>query len=655
MELAERFLKAIELEQNADSQLTDFYLERFPPKKLAKMGFAILNLLVSGMRTGLGGKTLLDLTPDPAFSKEVSAGSLKVGDIVKLERMGAEEKKPLEGVILRIEGKGVTVAVEEAAEDDTLSLYNNTNDSARVWIVQLSNTATYKRMTQAMKKLRELTDSNKSEVIRILLGEAECVSSAIEPLKYLDSSLNESQKKAVAAALSRPVTIIHGPPGTGKTHTLVELIRQLVQKDKKVLVCGPSNISVDNILERLSETFKPKKKKAGDNLIRIGHPARLLQTNLKHLLDVLSKSTLSSDGQILNDIQREIADTLGRIQKTKRYAERRALWQELKQLKKELKVRERKVVLQLLGNAQVVLATLHGAGANEFLSFYKEGKPLFDTLVIDEVSQSLEPQCWIPLLLHSGIKRVVIAGDNKQLPATVKSVWPKDKNVANLEVTLFDRLVRDCKGDTFKELLDTQYRMNTAIMDFPSQALYEGRLKAGHGVAGILLTDLHGVEATDDTCVPTIWYDTQGSGMSEREDDESNGSKYNDFEAQIIGAHVALLLTAGVAAEDIGIITPYSAQVRLLRLLVAGPEISTIDGFQGREKEAIVLLLVRLNDARDIGFLKETRRLNVAMTRPRRQLCVVGDMSMLGTAFLGRWAQHAEQHYELRYPDPSTY
>lgn len=717
-QLVEYFTNAIELEQKCDTLLTDTYLKAYSAKKLAVHGLAVTNLVMTNMRTALGGKTLIELGLDPAFSKlddEIQPGSLRVGDIVKLDRMSspnlskdADESSALEGVIVRLAGRAIIVSVEEDASDESLmGLYNNTgNANIRMWIVKLTNSVTYKRMFQAMKKLAALNDQNKSEVLRIMLGESKFIpkGKSSKKISFFDTTLNESQKSAIEFAIDKsPITIIHGPPGTGKTYTLIELIKQLTFNHKeRVLVCGASNISVDNILERLSSLFsesantesdlKRSKRKKGskggnpEKLVRIGHPARLLEANLQHSLDVLSKSTYSGEGgdnqSILKDIESDIGSTLGQIKKCKRYGERKALWAELKQLKRELRSRERKIVHDLLVNAQVVLSTLHGAGSNELIALYKDQEfscenPLFDTIIIDEVSQSLEPQCWIPLATHLGCKRLVIAGDNKQLPATVKSkdeaniVREKGEKVADLEFTLFDRLVEDHDGNHYRKLLDVQYRMNDEIMKFPSDRLYDGKLKAADSVKDILLTDLPNVDTTDETGVPCIWYDTQGGDFPEQtsEDDAksalsaSAASKFNEMEALVALQHVRKLVAAGVKPELIGVISPYSAQVSTLKRSLASEfdhniEIATVDGFQGREKEVIVVSLVRSNDQREVGFLNEPRRLNVAMTRPKRQLCVIGDLELLGRsglAYLKDWALFVDQHFEVIYPDLGDY
>ncbi|KAK6462324.1 P-loop containing nucleoside triphosphate hydrolase protein [Scheffersomyces coipomensis] len=723
-DLVESFINAVNIEQKSDILLTNEYLDSYSPKKLAQSGLAIINLIINNIKLGLGGKTLIELVIDPAIKgdskDELSVGSLRVGDIVKLDKQAkstaskdkvkekAKEDESLEGVIIRQNSYSITISIDDDSTDDkVLSLYNNTsNDNTRMWLVKLSNSVTYKRMLSTLRKLGELKDHQKSYLIRLLLGEAEFSSnsSSSKISEFFNPTLNDSQKEAVKFAVDEsPITIIHGPPGTGKTSVILEIIKQLTfVKGERILVCGPSNISVDTILERLSSQFGGNgvggAVKSPDKLIRLGHPARLLETNLRHSLDILSKTNYSGSNNnkdILKDIEKDINDTLKKIKKCKRYSERRVLYSELKQFKKELRVREKKIVQDLLINANVILSTLHGAGSYELTNLYKEefsdGKPFFDTIIIDEVSQSLEPQCWIPIINHIGFKRLVIAGDNLQLPPTLKSKDEIERllgnlsinKVANLEFTLFDRLVKKLEGNKFKKLLDTQYRMNQLIMKFPSHELYQDKLKAFKAVENISLLDVKGVTETDETKPICIWYDTQGGDFPEKSSDEdtiigdSTGSKYNEMESLVVIQHVKKLLACGVSPNYIGIISPYSAQVSLLkksfqkeqddsRFAYNEIEISTVDGFQGREKEIIIISLVRSNDAREVGFLKDKRRLNVAMTRPKRQLCVVGDlelMSQCGIKYLHNWAQFVENAkdsnddsvYEIIYPDLGDY
>lgn len=452
-------------------------------------------------------------------------------------------------------------------------------------------------------------------------------------------------------------------PQTGKTYTLIELILQLVQRKLRILVCGPSNISVDNIVERLAPHKLP--------IIRLGHPARLLPSVLSHSLDVLTQT--SEAAGIVKDVRKEMDAKQASIKKTRNGRERRAIYTDMKDLRKEYREREKQCVGTLVGGSKVVLATLHGAGG------FQLRKEEFDVVIIDEASQALEAQCWIPLL---SAKKVVLAGDHLQLPPTIKSTpskpkpekdKPKVHGSPSLDTTLFDRLLT-LHGPGIKRMLTTQYRMHEKIMRFPSDEMYDSALIAAPSVASRLLTTLpYAVEDTDDTREPVIFYDTQGGDFPENASSEDsatsgknpsksfllNDSKSNTSEASLVKKHVTALISAGVLAEDIAVVTPYNAQLSLLshdlglKEAFPGIELGSVDGFQGREKEAVIVSLVRSNEEGDVGFLGEKRRLNVAMTRPRRHLCVIGDSETVGkgSKFLKRWMEHLEKEADLRYPD----
>ena len=356
---------------------------------------------------------------------------------------------------------------------------------------------------------------------------------------------------------------------TGKTHTLNELILQLVKQDKRILVCGPSNISVDNIVERLSPHKVP--------ILRLGHPARLLPSVLNHSLDVLSQT--SEAGAIVKDVRAEMDAKQASLKKTKSGKERRAIYADLKELRKEYRERERGCVSNLIAGSKVVLATLHGAGG------FQLRQQEFDVVIIDEASQALEAQCWVPLL---SAKKAVCAGDHLQLPPTIKSVNSKktpqaDENAvsrgASLERTLFDRLL-SLHGSDIKRMLTTQYRMHEKIMRFPSDELYDSKLIAADAVKERLLKDLdYEVEDNEDTNEPIVFIDTQGGDFPERTEDEDSPneakkvkaslhgeSKCNEMEAALVKQHVTQLTHSGVRAHDIAVVTPYNAQVSINRL-----------------------------------------------------------------------------------------
>jgi DNA polymerase alpha-associated DNA helicase A len=345
----------------------------------------------------------------------------------------------------------------------------------------------------------------------------------------------------------------------------------MVKRKLRVLVCGPSNISVDNIVERLAPHKIP--------ILRLGHPARVLPSVLNHSLDVLTQT--SEAAAIIRDVRKEMDEKQASIRKTKSGRERKAIYGDLKELRKEFRERERKCVNNLVGGSKVVLATLHGAGG------FQLRDERFDVVIIDEASQALEAQCWVPLLVA---KKVILAGDHLQLPPTIKSLNSKTKPKSTgqdkealikgmtLETTLFDRLLT-LHGPSIKKMLTTQYRMHEKIMKFPSDELYESKLVAARAVRERRLIDLpYEVQETEDTVEPLIYWDTQGGDFPEKSEEGDVGkkggkgplgeSKSNDQEAALVGYQVKRLVEAGVKADDIAVITPYNAQVRNVTLVM---------------------------------------------------------------------------------------
>ncbi|KIW13912.1 hypothetical protein PV08_06693 [Exophiala spinifera] len=688
-------LALVALEQESEVAETNLLLSSTPPSTLARAGLAILNLSIQSLKTGLGGRSVVELGLDSAVVSKDSKGELpehgiRTGDIVSLGEMpkGSAKKKEVsdlkskgvEGVVTRVGERAVWVAMgKEGSNSDSVE---NIPDG-KLWLVKLANDVTYRRMNQTLSKLLKMPAY--SSLQRVLLGLSSPGSVDMDKtkgLEFFDANLNPSQKDAIRFALSSPdVALIHGPPGTGKTYTLIELILQLLKQGQRVLVCGPSNISVDNIVERLAITSP------STPIVRLGHPARLLPSVLNHSLEVLTRT--SEAGGIVNDVRKEMDDKQSSIRKAKSGRERRAIYADLKDLRKEYREREGKCIDGLVRSSKVVLSTLHGAGG------YQVRNQNFDVVIIDEASQALEPQCWIPLVLGSGeVKKLILAGDHLQLPPTVKSADNKENKDQkkekmksleeelrklsirddevkaakgwSLERTMFDRLL-SMHGPGIKRLLNTQYRMHETIMRFPSDELYDSKLVAAEAVKSRLLKSLpYEVEETEDTVEPLVFIDTQGGDFPEKTEEDQGGqvkisvllgdSKCNEMEAAIVAMHVQRLVEAGVKDEDIAVVTPYNAQLAVLSSMLKEKypniELGSVDGFQGREKEAVIVSLVRSNAEKEVGFLGEKRRLNVAMTRPKRHLCVIGDSETVsrGSSFLKRWMKFLEDHADLRYP-----
>ncbi|KAI4737866.1 DNA helicase [Aureobasidium sp. EXF-12298] len=679
---ADKQLKLLAAELNAELEETALLTATHAPSTLARAGLAVTNLAVSAQRTGLGGKSLVELSLDPAIAgteTQLPEHGLRVGDIVGVSEQpkGAEkkkerqdmEKKQIQGVVVKVLREIIVVALDKDEVDipgGKLWLFVNSAClfCRRMLLADRSVSMTDScRMNQTMTKLLKMPESEHSTLMRVLFGQSSAVS--VQPrdmakdLEWLDPSLNDSQKEAIKFALaSSEVALIHGPPGTGKTHTLIELIRQCLRQGLRLLVCGPSNISVDNIVERLSPHKVP--------MVRLGHPARLLPGVLNHSLDILTRT--SDAAALVKDIRNEMDAKQASIRKTRNGRERKAIYGEIKELRKDYRQREASCVDSLVRESKVVLATLHGSGG-----FYLKNQK-FDVVVVDEASQALEAQCWVPLL-SSGASKLILAGDHLQLPPTIKSSNSKtsknkpkiDQDDVTLETTLFDRML-ELYGDDVKRMLTIQYRMHEKINAFPSAALYESKLMAAESVKARLLKDLpYDVEETEDTSEPVVFWDTQGGEFHEKTDDGDDApkskssllgeSKSNELEAAIVKKHVQSLVDAGVKAEDIAVVTPYNGQLAVLSKLLkekfVGIELGSIDGFQGREKEAVVVSLVRSNAEHEVGFLAEKRRLNVAMTRPKRHLCIVGDSETVGrgSKFLKSWMEFLEENADLRYPD----
>ena len=586
-------------------------------------------------------------SPGGEGGRRLPEHGIRTGDIVRVGEQakgGARKKevaemkgKGVEGVVTRVGERAVWVAVGK--DGDSNDADGEVLGEGRLWLVKLANDVTFKRMNQVMTRLSKMGEAEYSPLMRVLFG----LSSPSPPdmasmgkggVEFVDASLNESQKEAIRFALASPeVALIHGPPGTGKTHTLVELVLQMLKRDLRILVCGPSNVSVDNIVERLAPHKVP--------MVRLGHPARLLPSVLNHSLEVLTKT--SEAAAIVQDVRKEMDNKQASIRKTRNGRERRVIYGDLKVLRKEYREREGRCVDNLVRGSKVVLATLHGAGGFQLRA------QDFDVVLIDEASQALEAQCWVPLL---SAKKVVLAGDHLQLPPTIKSnnsktaqgnssekdrlksleeelaklaVGDDEKKAAKsatLETTMFDRLV-SLHGNAIKRLLTTQYRMHETIMRFPSDELYDSKLIAAQHVKTRLLKDLpYELDDTEDTREPLVFIDTQGGDFPEKTEDESMGtrsvilgdSKSNEMEAAVVSVHVGKLVTAGVHAEDIAVVTPYNAQLAILsqslREKYPGIELGSVDGFQGREKEAVIVSLVRSNAEHEVGFLGEKRRLN---------------------------------------------
>jgi ATP-dependent RNA/DNA helicase IGHMBP2 len=522
---------------------------------------------------------------------------------------GKPEKQHLQGVINYVQDNMLVITINP---DDLPEWLGDGNLGVDVMFDEM----TYKEMEYALKSVSKAEDNRIAELRELFLGATPVSSNKVEALPA--QQLNQSQQAALQKVLAaQDVAFIHGPPGTGKTTTLVQAIVQTQRSEGQVLVSTPSNAAIDLLVEKLSEQ--------GLNVVRIGHPARVTEQTLSKTLD--ARVAAHDHYDELRALRKRIEKVRAEAAKYKRSfghherEHRRLLKEEAKLLKSDADMLEFYIVNDVLQQAQAICCTLVGA-SHPVLRSRK-----FKTVFIDEAAQALEAACWIPMMRS---QRVILAGDHCQLPPTIKS---NEAAKAGLAITLFERGIE--KHPQAASLLQIQYRMHEAIMKFPSRWFYADRLIAHPSVKTRLLNPHQ---------QPVEFIDTAGCGFTEKQDPETL-SRYNEEEAALVIREVEKLVEDfGVEVWNeqqitLGIITPYRAQVDYLNKLVAASSIMeplgklitihTVDAFQGQERDAIVISFVRSNDKAEVGFLADIRRTNVAMTRARKKLLMVGDSATL--------------------------
>ena len=407
---------------------------------------------------------------------------------------------------------------------------------------------------------------------------------------------------------------------------------QLLLRNKRILVTAPSNIAVDNVADKLLQIVDNNGElKQVVRMCRLGHPARFIEKIQTISLETLVEG--SSMNKTIKQSRRELEKTAKQLGRSKTKEEANESKSKISLLRKEIKSFQKEIHNEVLKESNIVLGTNVGAGDKKLIKFLGENK--FDVVIIDECAQATEASCYIPLFKG---RKLVLAGDHLQLPPTIKSEQAaKD----GLEVTLFDRMIR--ANEPNSRLLNTQYRMNKLISQFSSDKLYGGKLVPADSVADRLMVDLRedGSSLNIMSC-PLVYIDTSNAQLYEEVDEES-GSKLNRGEAKVVFKLIEQL--GEIPVDEIGVIAPYSAQVNILREQRTNDkmEISTVDGFQGREKEIIILTLTRSNNYGEVGFLAERRRLNVAVTRAKRMLVVIGDFNTVANdPFMKQFVEYIE-------------
>mgnify|MGYP001630162121 FL=1 len=463
----------------------------------------------------------------------------------------------------------------------------------------------YKTMFAALREVAEAKGNRTARLREVLLGKAPALRRETGPVRF--PWLNASQEKAVNQVLcAKEVAVVHGPPGTGKTTTLVEAVYETLHRENQVMVSAQSNTAVDWIAEKLVDRGIP--------VLRIGNPTRVNDKMLAFTYE--RRFEAHSDYPELWQIRKTIREMTGRLRKSGR-EDRERLHNQLTKLRVRATGLEIRIDTELFTEARVITCTLVGA-ASRVLE-----RKRFSSLFIDEAAQAIEAACWIAI---SRADRVILAGDHCQLPPTIKCI---EAARGGLGRTLLEKVVLH-KPETVS-LLKIQYRMHEDIMRFPSRWFYHDELEAAPEVKyrGIL-----------DFDTPVSWIDTSELDLQEKAVAEGTG-RLNTGEAELLVRELKNYMERigirRILEEhiDFGVISPYRAQVHYLRhLLKKEPffrpcrrliTVHTVDGFQGQERDVIMISLVRANEKGQIGFLRDLRRMNVAITRARMKLLILGE------------------------------
>ena len=618
-EQLQKTLELIKLERQADlEQYRQKVLQRSLTQRV-KEGVTWYPIRLMRDYIGTGERIILELQRIHQLDQPHSFQS---GKLVSLfcNASGKPEREHTNAVINYVQDNTITITLNSEDMPDWIS-------DGQLGLDVMFDEMTYKEMEHAVKSVIKAEDNRVAELREIFLGDIKNKNNtggfkSENTVDYQEAIkiLNESQIKAVDQILqTQDVAFIHGPPGTGKTTTLVQAIILTNKIEGQVLVCTPSNAAIDLLVEKLSTQ--------GLNVVRIGHPARVTEQTLSKTLD--ARIANHSNYGELRALRKQMEQARAAASKFKRNfgynekAQRRQLKEEARALKSDADMLEFYIINDLLQKADVICSTLVGS-SHPVIRGLK-----FKTVFIDEAAQSLEPACWIPMLKS---QRAILAGDHCQLPPTIKS---NEAAKSGLALTLFEKGIS--KHPEMATMLQVQYRMHEAIMKFSSRYFYKDELVAHASVKTELLRPNQ---------LPIEFIDTAGCGYAEQQDPETL-SRFNVEEANLL-IHQVEKLVEEVGMEEwleqkisMGIITPYRAQVDYLLKLAESSHlleplhklmtINTVDAFQGQERDVIAISFVRSNEKAEVGFLGDIRRTNVAMTRARKKLIMIGDSATLGS------------------------
>ncbi len=600
----ERLEHLLSLEKEEDLRQYKELIQQLPLAERRKKGVSWYPLVVlkSGFTIGDRAYVLVERT-----SNLDAPNKFREGQPVQLFSQTAHVQNPnAQGIIYTVNSRKMKIVLNSSSLPDWLNQGN-------LGVDLLFDDRTYREMEKALKIVKTAKNGRIVDLRAVLIGQKEALfEKIVNPVVI--SELNDSQNQAVNDIIAaEDVAIIHGPPGTGKTTTLTYAIRQICKKEDTVLVAAPSNSAADLLTERLSDL--------GLNVVRIGNPSRVDETLLQHTLEL--RLARHPDYKNVKKIKKDAAEMLRQAIKLSKKAgwqnkvEMKNLFKESGELRNWANQLEESTIDQILASANVITCTLVGI-TNKYVEKVK-----FQTVFIDEAAQALEPATWIPILRA---RRVVFAGDPLQLPPTVKS---NEAQRGGFNITLMERAIDFLPSS----LLKVQYRMHETIMGFSNRQFYDNQLVADLSVRLKTLSQSNGND------LPLEFIDTAGCGFGEVENPEFK-SRYNPDEYKILREHLYLLIEHSDVEDlpSIGIISPYREQVLYMQQEVEtdaalagyGLTINTIDGFQGQERDVIYISLVRSNDKGTIGFLDDYRRMNVAMTRAKKKLVIVGDSGTIG-------------------------
>ncbi len=618
--ITKHFAKMIGLlreEEKLEQGRFEAEIETRNPEEQEKRGKALLRLSLFEMHYTPAGQRLI--TFGYKNDRWLPRYTLGVGDVVSLSAVDVPPAERPVGTIYEKNRTEITVAFN-------VKIPSWVGREDAYFLTQAKNQTSFDRMYEAVKTVGQSSHGRLALLRNISLGlrqpsYRDCV--AEKAIIFFNEALNAQQKWAVCKAFeAEEVFLLHGPPGTGKTSVLVEIIRQAHARAQSVLVSAPSNAACDHLLECLV--------RVGESVTRLGHPARMSPALRDHTFSF--KLAAHPFAKMIDEHSAKLERLLTQKErKQERGAlsreDSREMWDEINFLRDDIRKLRAEIFQQVWKESDIVVAT-HTGGGDPLIK-----AKTFDWVILDEATQAVEPASWIPA---QAAGKLILAGDHCQLPPTVFS--PR-RGPDSLHRTLFERFHDNLDANS-KLRLETQYRMHEKIMGFSSREFYDGKLVAAESAKGRVLADLPGVKRMELTELPFVFLDTAGIGYEENTE-ESTHSRCNEKEAALAVRLYRMLIEAGVQPADIALISPYSAQVKLLASLLLAeredsdsadvPEINSIDSFQGREKETVIVSLVRSNLTGEMGFLSDTRRMNVALTRAKRKLIVIGDSATISS------------------------